>query len=53
MEFTDGEMKDIIANVVAERIHAQCDEELNYVLLIDSFFYLERRSKRYCCKINN
>ena len=37
MDFTNGEVLDLTANVIAERIYAHCDKDVNDMLLIDYF----------------
>ena len=35
VQFTDGEVTDITANFIAERMYYQCDKEINYMLLLN------------------
>ena len=37
VEFDDGEITELTADVIAERIYAQCYENGNDLLLLDSF----------------
>ena len=37
MEFIDGEVTELTANVISDRIYAQCDKDGNDMLLLDSF----------------
>ena len=37
VEFPDGEVTELTANVIAERMYAQCDKDGNDLLLLDSF----------------
>ena len=36
VEFDDGEVTDLTENVIVERMYAQCDENWNALLLLDS-----------------
>ena len=52
VDFTNREVTEINANVIAERIYAQCDKDGNYMWML-VFFVIERQSERYRCKIRN
>ena len=45
VEFPDGEVTELTANVIAERIYAQCDKDGNDLLLLD-YFVDYRKSER-------
>ena len=37
MGFTDGEVTELTANVIDERMYAQCDKDRNNMFLLNSF----------------
>ena len=43
MDFTNGEVLDLTANVIAEMMYAQCDKDVNDMLLID--YFVDYRNK--------
>ena len=51
MEFEDGEVKELTANVTTERMYAQCEKHGNDMLLLDSF--IEHRKSQLAMSLQD